>query len=56
MLLLASLNIARDRDWSTGLVVAVGFLAIAVGYALLNGAIRTAQRRREQAELEGSTI
>jgi NADH-quinone oxidoreductase subunit H len=55
MLLLASMNIARDRDWNTGLVVAAGFAAIAVAYVMLTAAMRTAQRRREQAELEGSS-
>ena len=55
MLLLASLNIARDRDWNTGLVVAAGFAAIVVAYLMLTAAMRTAQRRREQAELEGSS-
>ena len=39
MLLLASLNIARDRDWSSGVVVAVGFAAIVASYLLLTAAI-----------------
>jgi NADH-quinone oxidoreductase subunit I len=41
MLLLASLNIARDRGWSSALVVAVGFTAIVGSYLLLTGAMRT---------------
>ena len=52
MLLLASLNIARDRDWNAGVVVAVGFAAIVVSYLLLTAAMRTAQRRRELADEE----
>jgi NADH-quinone oxidoreductase subunit H len=52
MLLLASLNIARDRDWSSALVVGVGFAAIVVSYLLLTGAMRTAQRRRELSDEE----
>jgi NADH-quinone oxidoreductase subunit H len=47
MLLLATLNIARDRDWNTPLVVLGGVAAFAVSYALLTGAMRTARTRRE---------
>ena len=52
MLLLASLNIARDRDWNAAVVVAIGFASIVVSYVLLATAIRTAQRRRELADEE----
>jgi NADH-quinone oxidoreductase subunit H len=52
MLLLASLNIARDRDWNVVAVVAAGFGAIVVGYLLLHAAVRTAQARRERDEEE----
>jgi NADH-quinone oxidoreductase subunit H len=52
MLLLASLNIARDRDWNPAIVVAIGFASIVVSYVLLAAAIRTAQRRRELADEE----
>jgi NADH-quinone oxidoreductase subunit H len=50
MLLLASLNIARDRDWNAGVVVAIGFAAIVVSYVLLSAAIHTARRRRELSD------
>ena len=52
MLLLASLNIARDRDWNPFVVVAIGFAAIVVSYLLLSAAIRTARVRRELADEE----
>ena len=52
MLLLATLNIARDRDWNIGVVAAVGFLAIVVSYVLLTAAMRTARTRRELADEE----
>ena len=52
MLLLATLNIAHDRDWNIGVVAAVGFLAIVVSYVLLTAAIRTARTRRELADEE----
>jgi NADH-quinone oxidoreductase subunit H len=52
MLLLAGLNIARDRDWNAGVVVAIGFAAIVASYLLLSAAIRTAQRRRELSDEE----
>ena len=51
LLLLASLNIARDRDWSTAAVVGAGFAAMVGAYLLLAGAIRTARRRRELGEV-----
>jgi NADH-quinone oxidoreductase subunit H len=52
MLLLATLNIGRDRDWNTGLVVIGGSIAIAVSYVLLTTAMRTAQARRELEDEE----
>ena len=52
LLLLASLNIARDRDWNAAVVVAIGFASIVVAYVLLSAAIRTAQRRRELQDEE----
>jgi NADH-quinone oxidoreductase subunit H len=55
MLLLASLNIAGDRDWNALLVGAIGVTAGLVSYLLLTGAMRTAQHRRA-AELEGSDV
>jgi NADH-quinone oxidoreductase subunit H len=56
MLLLASLNIARDEDWNIGLVVAGGMGAIVLSYAVLTGAMRTAQQRRDQAERQGASV
>jgi NADH-quinone oxidoreductase subunit H len=55
MLLLAGLNVARDEDWNTTLVIGVGVGAMVLGGLLLTGAMRTAQRRRDEAELEGSS-
>ena len=52
MLLLATLNIARDRDWNTAAVVAGGFVAIVVSYLLLTAAMRTARARRELSDEE----
>jgi NADH-quinone oxidoreductase subunit H len=52
MLLLATLNIGRDRDWNTVLVVICGSAAIAVSYVLLTTAMRTAQARRELEDEE----
>jgi len=55
LLLLAGLNVARDEDWNTTLVIGVGVGAMVLGGVLLTGATRTAQRRRDEAELEGSS-
>jgi NADH-quinone oxidoreductase subunit H len=52
MLLLATLNIARDEDWNVGLVVGAGLVAMAVAYVLLAGAIRAARHRRVEADAE----
>ena len=54
LLLLATINIARDESWSLVLVVGPGFLALVGAYALLNSAIRTAQRRRDDLAEVGS--
>jgi len=53
MLLIATLNIARDQDWNSGLIVAGGAALMALAYVLLLGAIRKAQYVRLQ-ELEGA--
>jgi NADH-quinone oxidoreductase subunit H len=52
LLLLATLNIARDEDWSSGLVLAAAAAVMAAGYGLLTGAIRTARIRRERSEVD----
>jgi NADH-quinone oxidoreductase subunit H len=49
LLLLATINVARDEDWNLPLVVAVGFGLMVLAYGLLTSAIRTAQRRRDAA-------
>ena len=55
MLLLASLNIAKDRSWSTPVVVGIGLAVILGCYAMLTGAMRTARQRRELADHEGAS-
>ncbi len=53
LLLLATINVARDEDWNLPLVVGAGFVVIVGAYALLTSAIRTAQRRSDElAEVE----
>ncbi|MGQ0831248.1 MAG: NADH-quinone oxidoreductase subunit NuoH [Microthrixaceae bacterium] len=48
MLLLATINVARDESWALPVVVTVGFAVMLLAYALLASAIRTSQRRRDQ--------
>jgi hypothetical protein len=55
LLLLASINVARDEDWNLPLVVGAGFVAMVLAYGGLLAAIRTAQRRR-QLETEGVSL
>ncbi|MGH9084124.1 MAG: NADH-quinone oxidoreductase subunit H, partial [Acidimicrobiales bacterium] len=50
LLLLATINIARDEDWNLPLVVAIGFVVLVAAYALLIAAIRSAELRRAAAE------
>jgi NADH-quinone oxidoreductase subunit H len=54
LLMLASINVARDEDWNLGVVVAVGFGVLVAAYALLTAAMRTAQLRRDDAEEEAN--
>ena len=54
LLLLATINVARDEDWNLPLVVGTGFVLMVGAYILLGSAIRTAQRRRDES-LEVST-
>jgi NADH-quinone oxidoreductase subunit H len=51
LLLLATINIARDEDWNIYLVVGIGFAVLVAAYSLLTAAMRTAEQRRD--ELEG---
>ena len=50
LLMLATINVARDQGWNTALVVGIGFVIGVGAYALLAAAIRTAQLRREATE------
>ncbi len=54
LLLLATINIARDEAWSLPLVVATGFVVIVAAYALLTSAAATAARRRAESMKAGS--
>jgi len=46
LLLLASINVARDEDWNLPLVVAAAFAVLVAGYVLLAAAVRKAQHRQ----------
>jgi NADH-quinone oxidoreductase subunit H len=50
LLLLATVNVARDEDWNLPLVVAIGFAVMVLAYTLLTAAVRAADRRRQSAE------
>jgi NADH-quinone oxidoreductase subunit H len=50
LLLLATINVARDEDWDLTVVVAIGFAVIVLGYALLTSAMRTSRLRSEDLE------
>jgi len=54
LLLLASINIARDEDWNLPLVVAIGFAVMILGYVGLVAAVRTARHHREMGTEVGS--
>jgi NADH-quinone oxidoreductase subunit H len=45
---LAAINLGRDRDWSLWVVVPIALGSIAVGYALLSAALRVSGRNRAQ--------
>ena len=53
LLMLASINVARDEDWNLGLVIGIGFVLLLGAYGLLTSAMRTAQARREELEEVG---
>jgi NADH-quinone oxidoreductase subunit H len=55
LLLLATINIARDEDWNLPLVVAIGFVVLVAAYALLTAAIRSAELRRAATADGGAT-
>ena len=55
MLLIATLNIARDAGWNALVVAGLAIVIGLVAYLMLAGAMRNAERRREQADLEGSS-
>jgi NADH-quinone oxidoreductase subunit H len=50
LLLLATINVARDEAWNLPLVVAAGFVVMVTAYVGLTAAIRTAERRRDSSE------
>jgi NADH-quinone oxidoreductase subunit H len=50
LLMLASINVARDEDWNLGLVIGIGFVLLLGAYGLLASATRTARSRREALE------
>jgi len=55
LMLLAAINIGRDRDWNAGVVVGASFALLVVGWVAFTGALRVGQRRHaEQEETEGA--
>jgi NADH-quinone oxidoreductase subunit H len=50
LLLLATINVGRDRDWNLPAVVGGGFVVLVAAYAALVAAVGVAQRRREMEE------
>jgi len=48
LLLLATINIARDEDWNLPLVVGGAFVAMVVAYAGLTAAMAASRRQREE--------
>jgi NADH-quinone oxidoreductase subunit H len=50
LLMLATINVARDQGWNLGAVIGGGFVVLIGAYVLLTAAIRTAQLRRDEAE------
>jgi NADH-quinone oxidoreductase subunit H len=52
LLLLAGINIGRDEGWNLGVVVAVGFAGVVLGWALLATAIRNHGERRALEEAD----
>jgi NADH-quinone oxidoreductase subunit H len=50
LLMLATINVARDQDWNIYLVIGGGFVIGVGAYGLLSAAIRTAQLRRDETE------
>jgi len=54
MLLLATMNVARDEGWNVSLVAFGGFALMVGAWMLLTSAIRTAERRRDDPAEAGS--
>ncbi len=54
LLMLASINVARDEGWNLWIVIGVGLVLAAAAFGLLTSAMRTAQVRREETEGVGS--
>jgi NADH-quinone oxidoreductase subunit H len=53
LLMLATINIARDQGWNLALVIGAGFVVLIGAYGLLTAAIRTAHARRDELEVTG---
>jgi NADH-quinone oxidoreductase subunit H len=45
---LAAINLGRDRDWSLWVVVPIALIAMGLGYLLFNAALRVSERNRAQ--------
>jgi len=57
LLLLAAINIGRDRDWNPGVVVGSSFAVLIVGWIAISAALRVGQARHaEQEETEGFLV
>ena len=48
---LAAINLGRDRDWSLWTVVPIALLVIGLGYLLFNAALRVSARNRARGEV-----
>ena len=53
LMLLVAIRVGDDAGWNPALVVGLGALALALGYALLSLAIAAGRRNRERDVLEG---
>ncbi len=52
LMLISAFRIARDEDWNIFLVLGIAIVVLLAGAGLLNAAIGTARRRREETETE----
>jgi NADH-quinone oxidoreductase subunit H len=59
LLLLAAINIGRDRDWNAGVVVGGSFALLVVGWIAMSAALRVGQARHAEeaaADSEGALV